>query len=99
MIPLHYYYYNYNYNVLFFCQRVLVVDDEIFNIESLRCMFNLMKCEVINSFNGKEAIEKVEEIFSYPGLRCCESCGVINFILMDCSMPIMNGWEATKILV
>ncbi|OMJ86443.1 hypothetical protein SteCoe_12023 [Stentor coeruleus] len=65
--------------------EILIVDDTYFNILAL---MQLLKCEGIScsfALNGQEAIEKIKSN-SY-------SC-----ILMDCEMPILDGWETSKIL-
>ncbi|OMJ70660.1 hypothetical protein SteCoe_31304 [Stentor coeruleus] len=63
--------------------EVLIVDDMYFNVMALS---HLLKNEGIScsyALNGEEAIEKIK-IKKF-------SC-----ILMDCEMPILNGWETTK---
>lgn len=65
--------------------EILIVDDTYFNILAL---MQLLKCEGIScsfALNGQEAIEKIKSN-NY-------SC-----ILMDCEMPILDGWETSKIL-
>jgi len=46
-----------------------------------------------SAFNGKEAITKVLERQSQP---CGEKCRNYELIIMDCNMPLMNGFECTK---
>ena len=65
---------------------ILIVDDDSFNIYSLEIMFKLMNVKYESAYNGKVAIDKV---IQNPK---------ISFIFMDCNMPLMDGWEATKIL-
>jgi two-component system, sensor histidine kinase and response regulator len=65
--------------------RILVVDDKD---ENLRVAVNLLKLvgfETREAVNGKDAIEKFEEW--NPDL-----------ILMDMRMPVMDGYEATKLI-
>ncbi|OMJ90498.1 hypothetical protein SteCoe_7085 [Stentor coeruleus] len=63
--------------------EVLIVDDMYFNIMALT---HLLKSEGIScsyALNGEEAIEKIKS-------------SKFSCILMDCEMPILNGWETTK---
>ncbi len=66
--------------------RVLLVEDKITNQKI--ALYNLKKkfgynADVVN--NGKEAIESLEK-FDY------------DLVLMDCQMPEMDGYEATRII-
>jgi CheY-like chemotaxis protein len=70
----------------------LIVDDQPYNIQALKVMIGMiMKTEASlicsRAFNGKEALEIVEESIE-------QDCR-FNLILMDCNMPIMDGYEAT----
>lgn len=64
--------------------NILIVDDDIKNIYILDSALKEFKANVITSFNGAEAIEKLKNDKS------------INFILMDIMMPVMNGYEAIE---
>ena len=64
-------------------QKVLIVDDDSFNILSLELMFKKFKVDHDHAYNGQEAIEKVMS-------------NEYDLIMMDCNMPVMDGWEATK---
>jgi len=68
-------------------KKVLIVDDDPLNIlvlESLLSQFNVPKDSAVN---GKEALVKVNKDPDAYGL-----------ILMDCQMPVMDGFEATRAL-
>jgi sigma-B regulation protein RsbU (phosphoserine phosphatase) len=60
--------------------RILVVDDEPFNVDYLQQELEELNCETIAATNGKEALEKVH--FESPDL-----------ILLDIMMPVMDGFE------
>ena len=46
------------------------------------------------AYNGLEAIHKVEN-----KVGCDDpNCRKYRLILMDCDMPILNGWDASEIL-
>ena len=68
-------------------RKVLIVEDEIMNYLYLEEALRETSAKVIWCKNGQEAVEKVV-------------VEKINFdlILMDVKMPVMNGYEATKII-
>jgi two-component system sensor histidine kinase/response regulator len=79
-------------------KRILIVDDEIFNIEAIKVIlehrFKIKQIDKIcdNSMNGKEAVEKIVENVRQNNEYFCN----YDLILMDCNMPIMDGYEATE---
>lgn len=64
---------------------VLLVEDNVENQELAKELLERVAIEVDIASNGKEALEMVQKR-EYDAL------------LMDCQMPIMGGFEATKIL-
>lgn len=64
-------------------QRILVVDDDSDNRTIVKLVLSRASYEVIEAENGMEAIEKA--VRDRPDV-----------ILMDMSMPEMNGWEAAS---
>ena len=70
------------------------MDDEPYNILGLQLMFrqvgyNMLNHIVDRAFNGKEALTLVSDSFN-------QGKHVYGLILMDLSMPILDGYEATK---
>jgi PAS domain S-box-containing protein len=65
--------------------RVLLAEDNIINQELGRIMLESLGCQVDVVENGSEAVEAV---FSK----------VYDLIFMDCQMPEMDGYEATRII-
>ncbi|MFK8029938.1 MAG: response regulator [Gammaproteobacteria bacterium] len=63
--------------------RVLVVEDNEVNRQVALSMLNSMGLEVELAVNGLEAVEKLAS----------ES---FDLVLMDCQLPVMNGWKATE---
>ncbi|MBM4254812.1 MAG: response regulator [Deltaproteobacteria bacterium] len=63
--------------------HVLLVDDNPVNQEVARIMLEFFGCDVDHAATGKEALAKVADT-SY------------DLILMDCQMPEMDGYEATR---
>jgi signal transduction histidine kinase len=64
-------------------RRVLVVDDNAVNRRVLGALLQRLGCEVEMAGNGAEAVAKIRD-------------GGYGLVLMDCQMPIMNGFEATR---
>ena len=67
-------------------KRVLIVEDD--NI-AMGMMVNLLKpskCKIITAVNGQEALDSIKV---NPD---------IDIILMDLKMPVMNGFEATRVI-
>lgn len=65
--------------------NILIVDDSYFNIMA---MTKILKNEGFCCFsaqNGYEAIEKIKQ----QAFAC---------VLMDCDMPIIDGWETTRLI-
>ena len=74
----------------------MIVDDVFFNIEIIKDVLQqVLKIdidnEVVEANNGQEAVIKYMKLHKQYGNRC-----PIQLILMDCDMPIMNGFRATK---
>ena len=76
------------------CKKVLVVDDDSFNIIASEMMFSALRVQIDTAFNGKEAIEKIVERNSQKNM--CASCKKgYSIVFMDITMPVMDGNEAT----
>ncbi|MDB2562548.1 ATP-binding protein [Sulfurimonas sp.] len=65
-------------------KNILIVDDDSRNIFTLTSTLENIGAEVFSAFNGKEAVDLLEEGES------------IDLILMDIMMPVMDGIEAIK---
>ena len=71
---------------------VLIVDDNEFNVYSLSVMLESKGLKSDFANNGRTAIQKVEDMQK-------SDCGCqYKLILMDCNMPLMDGFEAVRIL-
>ncbi|MBI3924814.1 MAG: response regulator [Armatimonadetes bacterium] len=66
-------------------RRVLVVDDDRINRVVLTDMLESLDCEVATAENGRQAVEAVLS-------------GPFDLVLMDCEMPVMNGFDAACLL-
>jgi CheY-like chemotaxis protein len=76
-------------------RRILIVDDEPYNIMGLKII--LMQSSVPNivsiieeAYNGKEAISKVKQAY--------EKGYSYGLIFMDCSMPVLDGYDASDLI-
>jgi CheY-like chemotaxis protein len=69
----------------------LIVDDNPFNLIVASHLMEENDYQLKTAINGKDAIQKVleHEQTDHPAFRV---------ILMDCQMPVMDGYEATRIL-
>ncbi len=69
-------------------KKVLIVEDNIFNMEILEDILLSIGMQSEKALNGKNAVEKV---LSNPE-------GYYDLIFMDIQMPIMDGYETTKVI-
>lgn len=67
-----------------FTAHVLVVDDNPANRKVAEAMLKAVGCTVASANNGQEALNEL-------------IAGGIDLVLMDCQMPIMDGYEATRV--
>ena len=77
------------------CPKVLIVDDDPFNLTALEQILSRLKIPCHSAFHGKEAIEKIE---SRQHNRCSLACQQYKIVFLDCNMPIMDGFETSRIL-
>ena len=68
--------------------HILLAEDNELNMEIAEFMLQNEGADVIKAWNGQEAVELFRK--SEPG--------EFDVILMDIMMPVMNGYEATKML-
>ena len=64
---------------------VLLVEDNVVNQEVGCAMMEAFGCRVDVASNGYEAIDRIE-------------AGIYDVVFMDCEMPLMDGFEATRII-
>ena len=81
-----------------YSMKILIVDDEIFNIEALKCILeSVFHFDNLSNFcdfalNGFSAYEKVKKNVEYNNGLGCD----YHLILMDNNMPIMDGCESSE---
>ena len=64
-------------------KRVLLVEDNPVNLEVARDMLLNLGCEVISCVNGRQALDALD-------------ASRFDLVLMDCQMPLMDGYQATR---
>ncbi|KAF8312813.1 hypothetical protein DL93DRAFT_2228831 [Clavulina sp. PMI_390] len=69
--------------------RVLITEDNQINQKILNRQLNMGGCETVLASNGLEAIEAVKKFHG-------EEQTLFDVILMDCEMPVMSGYDATR---
>jgi len=65
--------------------KILLVEDNPVNQHVSTLMLKKLNCEVILAQNGQEAINTLSE----------HNGGYFDLVLMDCQMPVMDGFDAT----
>ena len=66
---------------------VLITEDEEVNFYLLKAIFKKTEARIIRARNGKEAVDIIGQFK-----------GDIDLILMDLNMPVMDGYEAMRII-
>ena len=75
------------------CAKILIIDDNEFNLYSLKLLLESLdqKCDTEN--NGKDAVDAVLKKENENDCDCS-----YQLIIMDCMMHVMDGWTACNIL-
>ncbi|MGQ8363976.1 response regulator [Glaciecola sp. 1036] len=69
--------------------RILIVEDNPVNMMVAEGLLKKLGLRFASSFNGQEAIDK---------LKSSEANDTFTLILMDCQMPVMDGYKATTLI-
>lgn len=77
------------------CPRILVVDDDPFNIYSVKTIFTKHGEPIAEAYNGLEAIDVATKICEEHKANCIGKAGGLKLIMMDFNMPVMDGCQAT----
>ena len=64
-------------------RRVLAVDDDRINRMVAKRLLRKLNCEVAEAIDGAQAIEIIKQT-------------PFDLVLMDCEMPVLDGWAATQ---
>jgi CheY-like chemotaxis protein len=75
--------------------RILIAEDNLVNQKVLKKLLETLGyTDITVTSNGQEAVDAVKE--SWGKYLIDPSSGRFDIILMDCLMPVMDGWEATE---
>ena len=66
---------------------VLITEDEEVNFFYLKTLLKKTEARILRAKNGKEAVDII-----------AEHKGAVDLILMDINMPVMDGYEAMRII-
>lgn len=66
---------------------VLITEDEEVNFFYLKTLLKKTEARIIRARNGKEAVDLI-----------AQHKGAIDLVLMDLNMPVMDGYEAMRII-
>jgi len=67
-------------------KTILVAEDEDFNFKLISELLSVFEVKIIRAITGVEAVD------------FCRSNPKIDLVIMDIKMPLMNGYDATKII-
>lgn len=76
------------------CPKVLIVDDDCFNVLTLKTMLTSLNILSESALSGVECLEKLKD-----ALKCGSDCARFSIIIMDGNMPLKDGYETTKELL
>ena len=69
-------------------RKILVADDDLMNLMIAEQYLKIFNWKSIRAINGKEAYELVEQDIKSEKNEIC-------LVLMDCNMPVMDGFQAS----
>ena len=67
-------------------KTILIAEDDNINFLLLKTILELQKCTVLRAVNGQEAVD------------ICRNNSDIDLVFMDIKMPVMNGFQAFKLI-
>ncbi|KAM3136901.1 hypothetical protein pb186bvf_010986 [Paramecium bursaria] len=76
------------------CRKILIVDDEYFNIFALQKVMKTLGFSSDHAYNGKEALHKIN---NKPKCDICDS-KFYTLIFLDINMPILDGLQTVIII-
>lgn len=76
------------------CPRVLVVDDDAFNVLTMQTLLNAMQVTSETAHSGIECIKTIQS-----AEKCCKRCRRFTLVLLDGNMPMKDGFTTARELV
>lgn len=77
------------------CPKILVVDDDMFNVSYLQNALKILGFSSEFATNGEEAIQALKNRVRH---KCCDKCRIFKIIFMDSEMPVLNGLKAATVI-
>ena len=77
-------------------RRVLLVEDNPYNVDVAKQMLETMGHTVVVAVNGLEAVNLVVATAGGGGSGGDDAKRPFDIVLMDCDMPVMDGYEAAR---
>lgn len=75
----------------------MIVEDTEFNLIAVKNMLKLItNAEIVEAHNGKIAVDLFKQ---YNSKSCNCPNRAFKLILMDLQMPILDGYEASKVII
>lgn len=75
------------------CKNVMVVDDDPFNLLTMKLLLKNFDVEIFTADDGNIAVDLFKEKNKE---NVCKKCTFFAVIFMDMNMPIMNGSQASR---
>ena len=75
--------------------KILLVEDTLINQKVVLNQLKVLGYQADCVFNGKEALDQLTGCISYAALGIST---LYDIVLMDCQMPVVDGYEATRLL-
>lgn len=75
--------------------KILLVEDTLINQKVVLNQLKVLGYEADCAFNGKEALD---QLTGRTGYAAKSVSTVYDIVLMDCQMPVVDGYEATRLL-
>ena len=69
-------------------KHILIVEDNELNMEIIHTILDKYEAKIEEAYDGQQALERIRQ----------SKEGEYALILMDIMMPVMNGYEATKMI-
>ena len=78
------------------CNNILLVDDELFNLSSMKFLLKKKKISADSAINGRDCLDKINEKLN----KNCPECNQNEYkiIFMDVMMPELDGIEASNMI-
>lgn len=74
--------------------EVIIADDDPFNVMSLKEVVKKFHYESFIGYNGLEIVRYAEQLNALK--QSCPGCRGAKIIILDCNMPVMDGYTCVK---